>query len=501
MWPFKKRLPALPPAPEPPVRRRGFEAAKSSRLTGDFNAFEGVSNDVLGYALPVLRARSRNLARNNGYMRKFLRLMKINVLGPDGIRLRSAATTKRGSPDPRARDLVESAWNDWGLYHADYKGNLSFRRLSQQILNRTIVDGEVLAIKVRGVPGNPYGLALQLKGAEYLAPLNQRLAGGVQIVNGVEVDAGGRTLAFHLYDSNPDANLFLGPSNRIRRVPATDVIHVWLREDDEPDCTRGVPWSAAAIMDAKMLAEVMKSETVRARVESSKMGFFTENSEWGSAGDGYTGQGDEDDGSIIDEVSPGLLVKLPPGVDFKQFDPSGKSDLPPFIKAIMRKIASGLGVSYNSLASDLEGVNFGSLRGGYLEDQENYQLIQKWLAEELHLLVYREWLQLALLSGRIGNLGVADLPRLMPHEWLGRRWPWIDPLKDAQAAKTWIEIGVASRAEMIRQRGRDINDVDQEIEADDFKQPAKSEPAAEPAAEPTDGEDDGSGEDSQAATG
>ena len=49
---------------------------------------------------------------------------------------------------------------------------------------------------------------------------------------------------------------------------------------------------------------------------------------------------------------------------------------------------------------------------------------------------------------------------------LGRRWPWVDPVKDLQAAELAIKLRTRSISDVIREQGRDPDDVWAELAAD-----------------------------------
>ncbi|MCI0539082.1 MAG: phage portal protein [Verrucomicrobiales bacterium] len=71
------------------------------------------------------------------------------------------------------------------------------------------------------------------------------------------------------------------------------------------------------------------------------------------------------------EVSPGQFETRPVGFEFQTFDPQHPTQaFPFFVKTFLRGIASGLGVSYNTLANELEGVNFSSIRAGVSDERE-----------------------------------------------------------------------------------------------------------------------------------
>ena len=74
-----------------PVKRRSYAGAKIDRLSFNWaHSILSADQDIFR-SLQVLRARSRELANNNGYVKKYLNLLKINVVGPTGMTLQVAA--------------------------------------------------------------------------------------------------------------------------------------------------------------------------------------------------------------------------------------------------------------------------------------------------------------------------------------------------------------------------------------------------------------------------
>jgi len=129
-----------------------------------------------------------------------------------------------------------------------------------------------------------------------------------------------------------------------------------------------------------------------------------------------------------------------------------------------------LGVSYNTLANDLEGVNFSSIRSGVLEDRELWKELQEFVIDSFLIDVYEDWLRMALLTSKIKVKGQSlnitrfdayNAPRFMP-----RRWAWVDPLKDSKANESLLAMSAASVSEVIRDRGRDPEQVFNEIARD-----------------------------------
>jgi capsid protein len=154
------------------------------------------------------------------------------------------------------------------------------------------------------------------------------------------------------------------------------------------------------------------------------------------------------------------------GMDFKAVDfqhPNGAFG--DFNKAVLRGVASGLGVSYNTLANDLEGVNYSSIRAGLLDEREEYKTHQSFIIDHLCRPVFFAWLEQALLTDTL-NLPAEKMDKFNAAEFRGRRWQWVDPLKDVQANITSIEAGLKSRRQVVSEMGGDFEDVIDELSED-----------------------------------
>ena len=160
-----------------------------------------------------------------------------------------------------------------------------------------------------------------------------------------------------------------------------------------------------------------------------------------------------------------MYETLPEGYDFRAYESQYPSaTYGEFTKAHLRRIATGLGVSYNTLAEDLEGVNYSSIRSGVLNERDQWMTLQSWLIASFLTPLYEEWLRFALLNGAIALPNGSPLPlakydKFAAHSWLGRRWQWVDPLKDIEAARLAIQTGVASPQSVAAQMGADVDDV------------------------------------------
>ena len=69
------------------------------------------------------------------------------------------------------------------------------------------------------------------------------------------------------------------------------------------------------------------------------------------------------------------------------------------------------------------------------------------------------------MSGAL-NLPAAKYDKFSTIEWKPRRWAWVDPMKDTQANVIAVANGFKSRQGIISEAGGDIEDVLDEIAAD-----------------------------------
>lgn len=443
-----------------PARKRAmrrFDGAQYNRLTHSWMEAARSINTELRGDLDALRRRARDLSKNEPMAAKYLELVVTNVAGANGFTLQARAA-EAGKQDKLANDAIEAAWLEWSRpRHCDVAGRLSFSDLTRAVIRAVARDGEAL-VRIRQGADNPYGYALQLLDIERLdTTLNREAATGkAQIIMGVEIDEDGRPLAYWLANARHGRD----PTGQQRlRIPAAEMMHLYITDD--PEQMRGIPWMHASMIRMHHLKGYQEAAIIAARVGASKMGFFTN-----PDGDPQKiGDGEDAAGVPFTEAEPGQFGMLPAGYGFESFNPDyPHANYDAFVKAAKRDISSGFGASYHSLANDLEGVNFSSIRSGTLEERDNWLLIQRWLTGVFLDSVYEGWLDNALLMGAITMPNGSALPaskrhKFTAHEFLGRRWQWVDPLKDINASVIALQNGLASPYAITGQQGVDAEDV------------------------------------------
>lgn len=438
---------------------RNYAAAQGGRLLDGWSTTGSSANSDISASLDALRARSRQLARDNDYAKKFLGLVQTNVVGPKGFNFQARIYSAPQQPDKVANDAVEAAWDRWCAKGVcDVSGKLDFRGICVQAIRTAARDGEFLIRKIRGADaGNDFGFALQLLDpARIESRLNRNGGEGVNAIRmGVEVNKFGRPVAYHLRSTNQgDSYITMTLAPRAQdtlRIPAEDIIHGFIAE--WPEQVRGVPWMHAAMTRLNHLGGYEESAIIASRVGASNMGVFvrkdeaaeTEQEAVASQATGYDAEG-----NALTDADPGTFQFAPDGYDLQKFDPDYPSAVfDPFMKACLRGVSSGLEVAYHSLGNDLTSVSFSSIRSGTLEDRDRWMLLQAWLISELCEPAHGEVLKNGLAFGQITTANGSALPlskreKFSAHRFVGRRWDWVDPRNDMDAKRMALAMNMTS---------------------------------------------------------
>jgi len=427
-----------------------FRGASHSRLTADWILGTTTSADQdIARSGVDLRNRSRELCRNNAWAHRYLDMIADNVVGP-GVKLQ--ARLQRGDvPDETMNDRIEDAWRRWGeVGQCTVDRRLSWNDVCREIAVARGRDGEVLIRIVEGFD-NAFGFAIQLLDIDQLDETLHvpARAGRNEIRYGIEVDTFGAPVAYHLFDRHPSESL---RGQRIR-VPVDQVIHYY--RPHRIGATRGVPDLAPIMWDLNMLRGYQEAELVAARTAAAKGGFLTRT---GDIDGGSTDEDYDPANPLVMDAEPGTWTELPVGITAVPVDPTHPTTaFPEFIKSTLRSVASGLGVSYASLNSDLSDANFSSMREGKNTERDRWIGLQRHLIDHVIMPIYRRWIDAAILRRQIGGtIRPADLLRV---EWQPRRWAYVDPDKEAQAGIRQIGAGLTSRTAIAASQGRDIIDI------------------------------------------
>ena len=440
----------------------GFKGANDQNLS-EWAYLPVDVNTILRNDLRKLRARSRDLARNDDSARRFLFLLKQNVLGHAGIRLQAKNKLKGGKKqDTRWNDEIEREWPLFsqkrrrrGQFEAPSAcGQLTLREIAWLALWSRAIDGECFVQLLHGYPHNRHRFAVRFLNPDLLdSSYCVELKNGNRVEMGIEFDEFNRPVAYHFSELHPNKKFTKAHAKR-QRIPASQIIHTFRSE--YVGQIRGIPDFAAIMHKAKMLAGVHEAIVVGWRVAASKMGFFTS-----SDPEDFTDDWDKDDettdatsksqfGRNVLDATPGTLDMIPNGIDLKMFDPEyPTSTYESGHKVFMQQLANGLNVSSPTLANNYEGVTYSSLRQALLEDREGWRCIQAEMIDGFYQPLFDEWYDWGV--NITGTIKVPDNKKHLDPSvvWQPRGWPWIDPLKEQKANTEAVNSNLRTRQSII----------------------------------------------------
>lgn len=410
---------------------RAYEGAKTGRRTGGWVTGGTSANAEIGTSLVALRNRSRELIRDNGFAAKAASAFVSNAVGT-GFTLKLS----------EGQDL----WNRW-INECDAEGQHDFYGL-QALIARTVFESGECLVRLRWrrpEDGLSVPLQLQVLEPDYIDNLkNELLPNGGWILNGVEFDAIGRRAAYWLFASHPGDSAPILKSLVSRRVPATDVLHIY--EKTRPGQVRGVPRLAPAMLRMRDLDDYEEAELVRKGIEACFAAVITTDN-----GDDapVTGSVSDSEGKRVESIGAGAFVYTKPGQDIKFGTPQHVRGYEDYVRRADHYIAAGAGLTYELLTGDLSQVNYSSIRAGLLEfrrqiDQFRWHTFVAMSCEPIVL----AWVDAARLTGGVRGKSIT-------HEWTAPRWDWVDPLKDVAGELLEIAAGLKPWQEAVRGRGLD----------------------------------------------
>lgn len=420
-------------APMRSPRRRSIGMGVVDRLSADFSPTSMTADQAIFAALHTARSRARELESSDAHVRKFLVMGKTQMIGSKGMRLRSKAgdwVKGRFVPSRFDQQLIEQAYEEFSrAENFSLDRRLNRRRFAQVAFQRVLVDGEFIAQKIRGrKSGNSFGYSLNMIDAERLDHrLNRKPAKGLnEIRMGVEIDAAGRPVAYYFLNDAPVEWMGISSIGNHERVSADEIIHIYIQE--RPGQTRGITWLAPTGLRTRMLDGITTAVTFGYRVAACKMGFFTRNENYQPPEDG-----DDFDGAVPQDASPGEFWELPEGLDFQDFDPGyPNAEYDDFKKSLVRELAGGLGVSYNELGNDYEGVSYSAGQIGVHADIAFWSDMQQFWVECFEDPVFRDWLLMAITTGAL-KLPITRLYKFQAAAFQPPRRKHIDPKKTAES--------------------------------------------------------------------
>lgn len=457
--------------PEKRIVHRGYDAARSTRWTADFLTELGTINREIKNDLVAVRNRARSLWKNSSIVRAYRKRLISDVIGRDGFKLQMRVKTDSGEVDKIANNILENGWYDYCK-----KENCTMSKSHDMVQSTKLLiehykrDGEFICRFIEDSNVNKYGFSIELIEPDLLdETYNTGLSNGNAIIMGIELNGWKQPVAYHFKKSTIKDELrgvysYTGLSGDRIRIPAEQILHLF--DPEHSNQFRGISHLAPVMIDLHNLKGYDEAAIIAARIGASKTMIIIPGKD-----EETTGDSEDSEGNVIQNLSFGEIQYGNPGDTVSNWTPDyPREQYAEFVKACYRRIAVALGVNYNSLLSDLEGVNFSSMRSGLLMERDQWFVDQEFIICQFLEVVFARWLRAAQFNSLFQIDKALDLPynpeKYNQPEFFGRTYPWVDPFKDIQATVLALDNNLTTLTRECKRQGIDFDDMVDERKAE-----------------------------------
>ncbi|KKN52423.1 hypothetical protein LCGC14_0612770 [marine sediment metagenome] len=432
-----------------------YAAASTTRLTGAWSPVDSSVNELISDASATVRARVRQLVRDFPYFTRAVNLLTDYVVS-DGMTFQSRVKNSDGKLNKPVVQKIEDSFNFWAD-EADVAKKLHYYEMDALSKTQDSECGEFLFIKrYRKGEGRYLPYALQMIESDWLTDIGTEPGSAENDIDqGIEYKkATGEVVAYHFTD--PDS------WGLVVREPAESVIHGF--KTLRPGQRRGISPFVPAILLAHDLSEYMDTEMDGAKMAAKYLAMVTtpDPVAWQAA----RASTDPDTEKKIEEMENTIIEYLRPGEGVEiASNPRPGTNFPPFVKLILTMLGITVGVPYELLSGEYQGLNYAT--GQIVRNDFAYQLRPIAVRHVRHFAQrnFVPFMDHAVMNGKL------DLPGYYtnPTPYLQCAWqpPGMEPVDHLRTAKAQIEqvhAGLRSPIEIVGARGRDLEDVYNEIE-------------------------------------
>jgi lambda family phage portal protein len=377
--------------------------------------------------------------------------------------------------DPKTGDdgLDKELWGRFDAWANDPKacdaqGERPFSRLEELVCRQRIVDGEIFALPLEDGP-------LQLMESHRCRSPQYTKD---NVVLGIRMDPDTRERQEYWFTQEDIDPLAPSPKafDAFDRRPAFDeqgeplVFHCYDPRRDTQ--TRGISAFAPIMITATMIEDVMIAKLVQQQVVSCIT--FIRNRLENFEGDTPEAVGPEESfmfgafEAMVQQMSPGLELSGQPGEKIEPWSPNVPNEtFFPHIRMMIQMLGINLGMPLVMVLMDATETNFSGWRGAVDQAQRGFRRSQFLQASQFNSRVYRWRMRWELARDESLKKWLTN-PKIkfFAHGWNTPKWPYIQPLQDAQADALRQRERLTSPRRLHAERGQDWDDIYAEIIAD-----------------------------------
>lgn len=421
---------------------RSYDAAGRQGRGAVWNATTNDANEENRSAMAIIRDRVRDLYRNNPWAKNGIDVLVNNVIGK-GINARTDD------------DNVAEFWKLWaGTKKCDHNSELNFSGIQRLVARTTFIGAECLIRKRvrKPTPSNPIPLALQVLEPDFIdtnrdevkTDSNNRVV--TKVIQGIKYDQQGHILGYYLFEKHPGSRF--NSSIKSHFVSYDQLIHI--HDFRRPGEVRAVPRLSPIIQRLQNIDQYEDAELEKQKVAALFSAFYKN-----VDGDDLRSVKDTE---VPSHMEPGTIEFLPDNYDVEFSNPPSKEGYSEFMRQQLLAISSALGITYESLSSDLRQTSFSSGRIGQHEMTRNIESIQDDIfIPQMCERVWEWFIEALSLTTSEGNVAAVTATWHRPARFI------VDPKSETEADKEAVRCGFKTLPGIQRDRGQDPDLIMQEI--------------------------------------
>lgn len=396
-----------------------------------------------------LREIGRELSRNNALANGLLKIERNGIVG-SGVKIEA-----RTEDDGLNKD-IEAAWKETMIDSAcDYTGRFNFDAYLRKYYLSYRRDGDCFTIFLDD--------ALQaVEGEQVGTPFGRDKPKYFDVINGVAYSRQtGKVLGYYIGKPNKWGYIQAGSWKKYK---AEKVHHIF--DPERFSQSRCEPVLTPSVKYIDYLSGYIDAELVAAKVNACFSMFISKKD--AAPPDPYTGgissSGLDEDDNRLEKMDPGIIMYGEPGeqaAGIGQTRPGTLFD--PFVLRILTLIGRPLCMPLMLITMDFSGATFMNARLAYQKVQEEWQAQQDNIVKPFVSRVWRWKIQRLIETRAIKTANQRLIEQLFRHEVFCKRWPYVDPFKEAKADEQQLKNGTTTRTIICARQGDDFADVNAKL--------------------------------------
>lgn len=429
-----------------------YDAGKVGRTRSDWGTSTNVPYWELVDSHKKMRARSRELFKNDGTYRRAIKSIIDHTIGT-GLRPRPRVVDSNKKPikginkqleDVAERYLYSKAW--------DATEGMCFVGEGQRLGMQTqLTDGDVLLNRTKAVSGNYLGVAWQMaqidrlddsrdefyRNFEFTEPIKQT-------VHGIMISANGA----------PRGYWFKGLD---KPVYYPNIVHSYLR--DRPEQYLGECLGVAILDTVYDKHDLSEDYLIKSRAVAKVL-------HWLSTLSDFPNAGDQDEDGFTELANMSVMRSEHKPEHIRMPDDVSKT-VEPLLRMTKHDISSSMGISYISTLLDMTQVNFAAASMNSIKEWITFMPLRNTFVSTFCQPVWEKTVAQAVIEGRVRGLSyeafLSDPFKYTRCQWIADAREYADPYKTAKAAVENINSKRVSLIEDVQSRGKDWEDHVEEL--------------------------------------